>query len=67
MRRKITPETAAIIWVHLTGIIAQDHQAIVDFAARNNLFLIEDAAHAHGAEIDGRPAVSFGDASEFSF
>ncbi len=67
MRRKITPETAAIIWVHLTGIIASDFQAILDFTAEHKLFLIEDAAHAHGAELDGRPAGSFGDASAFSF
>jgi perosamine synthetase len=67
LRRKLTPQTAAIIWVHLTGVIAHDHQAIVDFAADNNLFLIEDAAHAHGAEIDGRAAGGFGDASAFSF
>jgi len=67
LHRKLTPQTAAIIWVHLTGVISRDHQAIVDFASENNLFLIEDAAHAHGAEIDGRPAGSFGDASAFSF
>lgn len=67
MRRKVTPETAAVIWVHLTGIIAQDHQGIVHFAKDRGLFLIEDAAHAHGAELDGRPAGSFGDASAFSF
>ena len=67
LRRKLTPQTAAVIWVHLTGVISRDYQAIVDFAAENKLFLIEDAAHAHGAEIDGRAAGSFGDASTFSF
>jgi len=65
--RKVTPNTRALIWVHLTGIIAADHAAIVDFARRRNLFVIEDAAHAHGAKVDGRPAGSFGDASCFSF
>jgi dTDP-4-amino-4,6-dideoxygalactose transaminase len=67
LERKITPNTRALIWVHLTGIIAADHAAILDFARRHNLFLIEDAAHAHGAKVDGRPAGSFGDASCFSF
>ena len=35
--------------------------------AGRHLFVIEDAAHAHGAKVDGRPAGSFGDASCFSF
>src|SRR5690606_29471639 len=67
LERKVGPNTRAIIWVHLTGIIAHDYEAIVEFARRRNLFLIEDAAHAHGARIAGRPAGSFGDASCFSF
>ncbi len=67
LKRKVTPNTRAIVWVHLTGIIAQDYQAILDFAATHELFVIEDAAHAHGASVDGRAAGSFGDASTFSF
>ncbi len=67
LARKITPETRAMIWVHLTGAIASDYEAILEFAVRHDLFLIEDASHAHGASIDGRPAGSFGDASCFSF
>lgn len=67
LKRKLTPKTRAVIWVHLTGVIASDYQEILDFAVRHDLFVIEDAAHAHGAEIDGRPAGSFGDVSTFSF
>ena len=67
LKRKVTANTRALIWVHLTGIIARDHQAILDFASVHDLFVIEDAAHAHGAMVDGRPAGSFGDASAFSF
>jgi len=67
LARKLTPNTRAIIWVHLTGVIASDYAEIVKFAKENALFLIEDAAHAHGSVIDGRPAGSFGDASTFSF
>jgi perosamine synthetase len=67
LERKITANTRALIWVHLTGLIAADHAAIVDFARRHNLYVIEDAAHAHGSRVDGRPAGSFGDASCFSF
>lgn len=67
LKRKVTANTRAMIWVHLTGIIARDYQEIIDFATTHDLFLIEDAAHAHGATIDGTPAGSFGDASTFSF
>ena len=67
LERKVTPESRAIIWVHLTGTIADDYEEILSFARNRDLFLIEDAAHAHGASIDGRAAGSFGDASTFSF
>ncbi len=67
LKRKVTANTRALIWVHLTGIIARDYREIVDFATKHDLFLIEDAAHAHSATIDGTPAGSFGDASTFSF
>jgi perosamine synthetase len=67
LERKVTPNTCALIWVHLTGLIAADHAAILEFARRHNLYVIEDAAHAHGSKVDGRPAGSFGDASCFSF
>lgn len=67
LKRKVTPNTRAMIWVHLVGIIASDYQALLDFARANNIFLVEDAAHAHGAVVDGKSAGSFGDASAFSF
>lgn len=67
LESKLTSDTRAIIWVHLVGMIASDYRAILEFADRHDLFLIEDAAHAHGAEIDGLPAGSFGNASAFSF
>jgi len=65
--RKFTPRTKGIIWVHLTGIISAEYEAIIAFARENGLFLIEDCAHAHGATIDGKQAGSLGDAGCFSF
>ena len=63
---KITPRTKGIIAVHLYG-----HPAKMDelrkIARRNNLFLLEDAAEAHGAKCDGKIAGSIGDAAAFSF
>jgi perosamine synthetase len=67
LKRKITANTRAMIWVHLVGIVASDHQALLEFARSHEIFLLEDAAHAHGAVADGKPAGSFGDASAFSF
>ncbi len=42
LERKATSETRALIWVHLVGMVAADHSAILDFAERHDLFLIED-------------------------
>lgn len=67
LRRKLTPRTKGIIWVHLTGFISPAWREIVAFAKEAGLFLIEDCAHAHGASVDGRPAGSLGDAGCFSF
>lgn len=66
MERLITPRTRGIIAVHLRGHPADMH-AILEIARRHNLFVIEDAAQAHGAEVNGRPVGSFGNAATFSF
>ncbi len=62
----ITPRTKAIIVVHFGGLVA-DMDRFANIAARHNLVLIEDAAHAHGSEWNGRRAGSFGLAGSFSF
>lgn len=67
LQRKLTPRTKGIIWVHLTGVISCEYTAIVDFAKRNRLFLIEDCAHAHGATVEGRQCGTIGDAGCYSF
>lgn len=67
LERKLTPRTKGVIWVHLTGVISHEYAAIQAFARDRGLFLIEDAAHAHGAQIDGRAAGSLGDVGVFSF
>ena len=63
---QINEKTKAIVPVHLYGQPA-DMPRIMDIAKRNNLFVIEDVAQAHGAEISGRKCGSFGDLSCFSF
>lgn len=66
IEKKITKRTKAILVVHLYG-----HPCEIDvisrIAKKHKLFLIEDAAEAHGAEYKGRKAGSFGDISAFSF
>ena len=62
----ITPRTKAIIPVHIFGHMA-DMDPIMEIAQANNLFVIEDACQAHGAEYKGRRAGSIGDAGCFSF
>jgi perosamine synthetase len=64
--RKITRKTRAIIPVHLYGHPA-DLDSFTNIAQKKNLYLIEDAAQAHGAEYKGRKAGSFGDMGCFSF
>ena len=62
----ITSRTKAIIPVHLYGHPARMPQ-VMDIARKNNLFVIEDAAEAHGAKIGDKPVGSFGDCGVFSF
>ena len=63
---KITPRTKGIIAVHLYGNPV-DMDALRALASRHGLFLLEDAAEAHGALHRGRPAGSLGDIAAFSF
>lgn len=61
-----TPRTRAVIPVHFAGLPA-DMDALMAIAKRRKLFVLEDAAHAHGASYKGRPAGSLGHAASFSF
>lgn len=56
----------AVVPVHLYGHPA-DMPALVEIAQRYNLYVIEDCAQAHGAQIDGRKVGSWGDLAAFSF
>ncbi|MCW6169350.1 MAG: DegT/DnrJ/EryC1/StrS family aminotransferase [Thermoplasmatales archaeon] len=63
---KITNKTKAIMAVHIYG--HPENMMIVDeIAKEHDLLVIEDAAEAHGAEINGKKVGTFGEVGSFSF
>ena len=62
----LTPKTKAIITVHLAGWPCE-MDSIMDLANRNNLYVIEDCAQAHGARYKGRSVGSIGHIGCWSF
>ncbi|MGE5646875.1 MAG: DegT/DnrJ/EryC1/StrS family aminotransferase [Acidobacteriota bacterium] len=65
-RKAITPRTKALLPVHLAMRFA-DMDALLALAREHNLKVIEDCAHAHGGQFNGRGAGSMGDIGCFSF
>lgn len=66
LRAKITPRTKGVMPVHLYGHPA-DMDPILALAQEHGLFVLEDAAEAHGARYKGRPVGSIGHCATFSF
>lgn len=66
VERAVTPRTRAILAVHTFGVPAE-MDALQAVARRHNLFIIEDACEAIGAEFQGRRVGSFGDIAVFGF
>lgn len=66
VKAAITNRTKAIVPVHLYGQpAAMDH--LNDLARKHGLFILEDAAQAHGAEFHGKRIGTLGDCASFSF
>ncbi len=66
IKNHITSRTRGIIPVHLYGKTA-DMRKIMEIALSHGLWVVEDAAEAHGAEFDGHKAGSIGTCGTFSF
>ncbi|MCL2029071.1 MAG: DegT/DnrJ/EryC1/StrS family aminotransferase [Deltaproteobacteria bacterium] len=67
LARKIRPDTRAVILVHLGGFISPAWRRIKALAENSGAAFIEDAAHAHGAELPEGRAGALGFAAAFSF
>ena len=66
MQEAITDRTRAIMPVHIYGHMAEMDK-IMEIVKGKNIFVVEDAAEAHGSEINGRRAGSIGHVGCFSF
>lgn len=66
IEKLVTPKTRGILPVHLYGHPV-DMDPVLEIARRRKLFVLEDAAEAHGAKYRGRSAGGIGDAAAFSF
>lgn len=65
-RRRLTRNTKAVLPVHWLGLPC-DMDAISDFAGRHGLIVLEDAAHAHGAALNGKLMGTWGRMAIFSY
>jgi dTDP-4-amino-4,6-dideoxygalactose transaminase len=66
IKEAISDKTRVIIAVHLYGKLAPMDK-IMQIAEKNGLFVIEDAAQAHGAKLNGKQAGTWGHCNAFSF
>jgi perosamine synthetase len=60
-------QVAGVMWVHIGGVIAKDFCEVVNYCNKHVIFLVEDAAHAHGSAMNGIKAGAFANAGAFSF
>jgi dTDP-4-amino-4,6-dideoxygalactose transaminase len=67
VERRLTPNTAGLVVVHIGGIVSRRMPELKALALRKGIWLVEDAAHAHGSSLGGVSAGAFGVAGAFSF
>jgi perosamine synthetase len=64
---RLTADTAAVVAVHIGGLISPAMPALEQLCRERGVHLVEDAAHAHGSALGGKSAGTFGIAAAFSF
>jgi perosamine synthetase len=67
VKQVLTPDTAGIVVVHIGGIVSAHMPALMELAKEKGLWLVEDAAHAHGSSLQALNAGAFGIGGSFSF
>jgi perosamine synthetase len=63
----LTAKTTGVVVVHIGGIISPRIKELQELCNRKGIWLVEDAAHAHGSSFNGSKAGTFGIANAFSF
>ena len=63
----LTPRTAGVVVVHIGGVVSCRIRELQEICQKKRIWLVEDAAHAHGSSYNGMKAGAFGIASAFSF
>jgi len=66
VERALTSRTAAVVVVHIGGLVSESVPELAELCRRKGIPLIEDAAHAHGSSLHGTMAGAFGLAAAFS-
>src|ERR1700680_3619026 len=67
VERALTANTAGVVAVHIGGLVSPRIGELQELARRRGLWLVEDAAHAHGSSHGGVAAGAFGIAASVSF
>jgi perosamine synthetase len=65
--KSLTPGTVGMMVVHIGGIVSEQMPALVEWAKRKGIWIVEDAAHAHGSSFRSQSAGAFGICGSFSF
>jgi len=67
VKERVSERTVGVVVVHIAGLVCPQIGGLREVCEDHGLFLLEDAAHAHGAMIDGKKAGELCDAGCFSF
>lgn len=66
-RAKSKAPVSGVLWVHIGGVVSPEFLEVVSYCRKHGLFVMEDAAHAHGSQIKGVKSGNLADAAAFSF